>query len=220
MQEDGVEWELVFEFKTHHDHSSHPEEEDITTCFEKVSWIERLQVICLFWPSHSCKWEKTRGEPSIEDILILSEFNFRGINTESLGSVFQGFLMVTANNEMVVVVDIWVVNHSWDLDKIHWDSVTPPKLSGDAPVLDVFEPLVPSFLVELWNDLEILVSDGINRSFGHIFAINIPLWLEEWLNDIITLRAHTKSHWVWSLSFNLSEFFKSLVNLNSCLKTS
>jgi len=64
-----------------------------------------------------------------------------------------GLFLVSTNDKVVVVVDVWDIDDAWDGNKVDWDSVAPPELSGDAPWLDVFKPLVPGLLMELRLDL-------------------------------------------------------------------
>ena len=43
------------------------------------------------------------------------------------------------------------------------DAMTPPQLSTDAPVLDVFKPSVVYFLKPFWHNLDVATADSLQR---------------------------------------------------------
>jgi hypothetical protein len=66
MQKDMLERELVSEAETHHDHTSHPKEDDITSCFKKIPREEGFEIGILdIGPPKSSEGEESRGEPGV-----------------------------------------------------------------------------------------------------------------------------------------------------------
>ena len=60
--------------------------------------------------------------------------------------------MISATNPMIIIVFVWIVDLARNLNKISWDSVSPPKLSTDAPILNVFKPSEPCLFFTLRHD--------------------------------------------------------------------
>jgi len=73
--------------------------------------------------------------------------------------------------------------------------------------------------VGLWGDDEFLVTDSINGTLGHSFAVDIPLRLEERLNNIVGFRAATESHGVGVLFTNEAKFLKLFVDCNTSVES-
>ena len=55
MNIDIMEGDLVGKLKSEHDHSSHPEEDDVETGYENIGWIESIELWCLIWPAQGGK---------------------------------------------------------------------------------------------------------------------------------------------------------------------
>jgi hypothetical protein len=68
---DLLEGKLFVEDQTHKNHLGDPEEQDIVTSFEQVARIEGLEVFIIIGPAERGEGEETRGEPGIEDVIIL-----------------------------------------------------------------------------------------------------------------------------------------------------
>lgn len=85
---------------------------------------------------------------------------------------------------MILILGIGVIDDARDFAKISWDSMSPPELSTDAPILNLFKPVKPCLFVLFRNDKKVLTSDSITRSFGKIFTVNVPLRLKEGLDNI------------------------------------
>ena len=87
-------------------------------------------------------------------------------NTELLSRFFLSFGLVSAHNVVILVLAIRVVDDSGNLNEIGRDTVTPPELARDAPVLNLLQPVEPGALVLLRNNGKLLVTHSIARSFG------------------------------------------------------
>lgn len=53
-----------------HHHPGHPEEDEVTSCFQNGIGVELFQVFCLLRPAEQCEREETRREPSIKHIWV------------------------------------------------------------------------------------------------------------------------------------------------------
>ena len=60
--------------------------------------------------------------------------------------------------------------------------MAPPELTGDAPVLDVLQPVLICFSVVIRNKAELAPVIGIERRLSHLFHADKPLRLDHWLN--------------------------------------
>lgn len=56
--------------------------------------------------------------------------------------------------------------------------------------MTVLEPSEPDLFVKVRNDLETLLANSFTRTRRHLLAINIPLGLEQRLNDVFRSRAN------------------------------
>mmetsp|Transcript_17815 Transcript_17815/g.30196 ORF Transcript_17815/g.30196 Transcript_17815/m.30196 type:complete len:506 (-) Transcript_17815:1701-3218(-) len=87
VQEDGVERQLVGQLETHHHHSGHPEEEDVVAGFEQVAREEGLEVVLVaVGPAEGREREEARGEPGVENVLVLNQLDLGGFDVELLSS--------------------------------------------------------------------------------------------------------------------------------------
>src|SRR5258706_6877208 len=56
-----------------------------------------------------------------------------------------------------------------------WDLMAPPKLTRDAPRLNVLEPLEVNGAPVFWNKGGFALADGFERGLGQRFGVDIPL---------------------------------------------
>ena len=66
-------------FQAKHDHSGHPEEDDVETCDQYTGGIERFHRCGIFGPAQGRKWPQCRGKPGIQNILILVQRDFSAV---------------------------------------------------------------------------------------------------------------------------------------------
>ena len=74
-------------------------------------------------------------------------------------------------------------------DLVGRNTVTPPQLAGDAPRLDVLQPVEPNDLVRIGCQNKLLAADGSDRFGGHRCAVHEPLGHQHWLDDVIRTAA-------------------------------
>ena len=99
--------------------------------------------------------------------------------------VLPSFSLVAADDPMLRVVFIGVVDLARNGHKVDWDAMSPPKLPRDAPILNILQEAVPCGMVLLRSDDQVAVSDSLDSPRGHILTIDVPLWLQKRLNDIV-----------------------------------
>ena len=82
MQVDGGEGHLSGELQSHHDHASHPEEQDIMPCLHHGCGVELGQVrgwgVCL-GPAQGAEGPQARREPGVQHVLLLAQHNIFAI---------------------------------------------------------------------------------------------------------------------------------------------
>ena len=72
----------------------------------------------------------------------------------------------------------------------HWDLMTPPQLSRDAPISDIRQPRLVNFLKTLRDDGEFASLHSLQRGLRHGFHLTEPLLRNNWFDDFATpLRA-------------------------------
>lgn len=60
---------------------------------------------------------------------------------------------------------------------------------------DVVHPVEPGFEVVVRDDLELSVSDHVCSLFSHLFAVHVPLRLQQRLHDVFrTAEKHKNTH--------------------------
>ena len=121
MQVDGVEGELAHEFQPEHDHAGHPEEEDVVTGFHHRRRVVATQIGRIVGPAQSGKRPQARTEPGIQYIGFLSKLGIAAF-AAALGSF-------PCDIDLAAAIAI-----------PGWDSMPPPQLARDTPVLDVSHP--------------------------------------------------------------------------------
>jgi hypothetical protein len=192
---DFLERELVAERKREHDHSSDPKEENIVAGFQKLAGEETRKFRILIWPAKSGEREKRGGEPSVKDIGILLERDLVLAALELFNSSSEGFFFRDSTDPVVfLLVERLVLAGKCRL--VSRDAMSPPELSRDAPRSRVFEPPEPRFLVTFWDDLQFFICHNVARSLGHHLSINVPLWLEQRLDDVLRSGTHWHDHGV------------------------
>ena len=158
VDKDILKWLATCEFQWLKDHTRHPEEDDVITSDKCWGWEVTLEV---FWvdirPAHSWEWPEGRTEPSIQDIFVL-------------------FPAVTFWCFFANVYFTFSIIPSRDL-------VTPPELTRNHPIVDIFHPLKEGIVETRWVEINlvvcVLVSDGILRQLVHFHE---PLRRQTWLN--------------------------------------
>ena len=155
---------------THQYHARHPEEDDVKAGDEDVAGVKLAQVGVR--PALCRKRPQRRGKPGIEHVFVLHERQLGG------ESVFFARCRFVFGD---VGVAVGVIPGG--------DAVPPPELARDAPVLQVFHPVVVGVFPVVRHEFDAAIAHGVERGlgeFGHAFVagqVHEPLVGEVGLDD-------------------------------------
>lgn len=90
--------------------------------------------------------------------------------------------------------------------------MSPPKLPRNTPVSWILHPSVPCIFLWRWWDDKFFIFYYLYHSVWNLCAFNVPLWLNERLNNVGGSLACTKSHFVVFLFYPKIEFFELFFN--------
>ena len=121
-------------------------------------------------------WPKPGREPRVEGCFILTEVGWCevGVARLFLGQA-EGFFGRFGHHKFFHF-------GVGSAEVVGWNAVSPPKLSADAPILDVAEPIVVGVLVFGRVEFEFVVHHGRERDVGKVLHREIPLHAETRLN--------------------------------------
>ena len=165
-------WVAVFIFHEvhgHHDHACYPEEDDVETGYQHISRVECLQALGVFRPAQCAECPQRGAEPCVQYVIVLTQFQiqrqvvFFTCCVFIVGYVYVAFVIVEG-----------------------WDTVTPPQLTGDTPVLNVAHPGVVHVLVLLRHKFDIAFLNSFYSGFSQRFSIGKPLVRQHRLDDNTT----------------------------------
>ena len=122
MEEHGAEWNFPGVLDAQHDHSGHPEEQDVISRFQHCRGVEIVQVFRIFGPAQRRMRPEAGAEPGVQHVGVL--FNIGTVAFLALVRVFYRHRHVPARGAIP--------------DR---DAVPPPELAADAPVTDVLQPI-------------------------------------------------------------------------------
>lgn len=63
--------------------------------------------------------------------------------------------------------------------------MSPPQLPRNAPILQILHPSVPSIGLFLRMNDHFSIFDDVDHFVGNFTALDIPLWFDEGLDDIM-----------------------------------
>ena len=156
---DVAERHLAGEVQRHHDHPGDPEEDDVKARDEDRGGQERLEVLRLLRPAERREGHEGGGEPGVEHVLVA----FQRAGAAFRGSLLYRFFLGARNVDMARVV---VPGR---------DLVAPPELPGDAPVLDVLQPVVVGAGPVVRVELHVAVGDGLEPGLREPLGLHEPL---------------------------------------------
>ena len=162
MQIDGVERHLVHHGQLHHHHPGDPEEEDIRPGHKDRGGEVFGQLRRGFWPAQGADRPKARGEPSVENVGVARQCLARRHGLS--------FSLI----RRTVMVALGVIPHR--------NLVPPPQLAGNAPRLDILQPMVIGLLARLRDDLGRPRPHRLQRGFHDLCGVDEPLVSQHRLN--------------------------------------
>ena len=163
MDEDRVEWDLIHLLHRGKDHTRDPEENDVIARDHNGGRIPVTQLSCLFRPAHRREGPERRGEPRIEHILFTVDMLAVAVGTFSR--------ILAGNGDLAAVVTV-----------PGRDLMTPPKLTGNAPIVHVFHPVEIGLGEAVRHELDPAVLHDLDRLLSQRFHLDEPLRARQRLN--------------------------------------
>eukprot|EP00123_Amoebidium_parasiticum_P018833 comp24297_c0_seq1/m.45554 comp24297_c0_seq1/g.45554 ORF comp24297_c0_seq1/g.45554 comp24297_c0_seq1/m.45554 type:complete len:453 (+) comp24297_c0_seq1:672-2030(+) len=195
MQVHLREGQVAHEAQAHHDHSCHPEEQDVVPRLQQLPRIEPLEVVSLLGPAKDAEGEQARREPRVQHVGVLVQPYAPGIDPKLGCCLCHGLLLCGGHNPVGLVVLVQGLA-PLNLHKVGRDAVAPPQLPGDAPGLDVLQPAVPGLLVQAGDQFEAAVPHGLHGFSSGLGAVQEPLGLDHGLDNVLGAAAHGQHHGV------------------------
>ena len=156
VDQDGVERLFARLLQTREYHTDNPEENDIVSGYQHVGRIEIFIFRCILRPAERGERPQGGGEPGIQRVLILMQVGaaaFRAYRRCTLG-----------NGHLAAVITI-----------ISRNPVSPPELTGNAPVTDALKPVQIGLSEALRNEFKSAGFKCLYRRFRHLFHLDKPL---------------------------------------------
>ena len=135
---DILEWNLPGVFEARHDHAGDPEKDDVGAGNQHAGREEFRQC----GGFHRFMRPQPRGEPGVEHIGVL--------HPALAGRLDLAFCIFRID------LPRWIPD---------WDAVAPPELTGNAPVLDVLQPVVVDFFPAVGEEADEVAPHGV-AGFG------------------------------------------------------
>ena len=169
-------------------HTDNPEENNIVSCYKYVCRIEVFHLLCFFRPAKSRERPECGAEPCIKRILVLMKM---------CAAAFRTFLRhFCSNHNLAALIAV-----------ICRDSVSPPELSGNTPVADIFKPVQICLVKTLRNESELFVIQSFDGSLCHLVHFYKPLWLDHRLYGCSAAVVCSYVMGMWNNLYKKSQLF-------------
>ena len=119
-------------------HTDNPEEDNVVSRHQHICGEEILQIFRLIRPSQGREWPQGRGKPGIQGVLILGQ-----MAAAALGAFLRYRF---CHHDLAALITV-----------IRRDPVSPPELTGDAPVADALQPVQVGFVKALRHESQAVV---------------------------------------------------------------
>ena len=188
-----LERQLTSVVHTEHDHTSHPEEQNVPTCLQHGCRVVVLHVLgVLLRPAERREGPQTGREPCIQYILILLECKCPALS--HLRRTLLSLGLRPANDPPLAVGRVLL--NALHVDKVRRDTVAPPQLPTHAPVLDVFHPPEELALALRWLNHHVVALHLFDSGLGERLAVDPPLRLHDRFDHITRALTHRHHHGV------------------------
>ena len=128
--------------------------------------MELTQGVGVFRPAKGREGPQRRREPGVENVFVLTQGN---VGTEVI--FLAHFFFVAAN----INITRFVIPCR--------DTVTPPQLTRDTPVLNIAHPGEIHVFVLLRYELNVAVLNRFNRRFRQYIGTHVPLVGQHWFDN-------------------------------------
>ena len=180
--------------ETEHDHTGNPEEKNIPAGLEHAGREELLEVEVLsVGPAKNGHGPKSGAEPGIETVRILLKGE---LAAGELGlSLGLSLLLCPANNPLGLFMLALALLTLKD-DAVGRNTMAPPELTRNAPILDIGKPPLVGLVGALGGDLDLALLDDLERGLAHLLHADPPLLGHHGLDDVLGLLAKGNLHGV------------------------
>ncbi len=144
-------------------HTNHPEKDNIISGYQYVRGIKIIQLLCILWPPQRGEGPQRGGKPCIQRIRILCQ-----TGTPAFGTDSRRFF---GDNDLSAVVAI-----------VSRYPVSPPELTGNTPVTDIFQPVQVNFVKTLRYKGKFSVFYRLHGRFGQFIHLYKPLLFDQRLH--------------------------------------
>ena len=141
-------------------HTRHPEEDDVVCGNEHVGGIEVFEVLRGFGITERGEGPERGAEPGVEYVLVLLEL--RASAMRATGGIFLLHYYFAA---------IFAVPRG--------DTVSPPELTGNAPVFDILHPVEICLGESLRNEPYLTLAHHFYRGGGELLHTDEPLFAHD-----------------------------------------
>ena len=157
VHQNGVKGSFSHIFNARENHTGNPEEDDIIAGYQGIGGVEIAKVFGVFGPTQGGEGPQGRGEPSIQGIGVLMQ-----VGAAAFGA--NGYVIFLGHNDFITIIAI-----------PNGQAVTPPKLTGNTPVADVFHPVIIGFFKPFGNNVGLFGTNRFNGRFCQGFHFHKPL---------------------------------------------
>ena len=141
----------VHAVRAHQHHARHPEEDDVEAGDEDVAGVVGFEVGGVVRPALGGEWPQRGGEPGVEHVFVLRQ---RVFGSEVVFFAHGGFVFGDVHLAVGVIPG--------------GDAVPPPELARDAPVLQVFHPVVVGVFPVVRHEFDAAIAHGVERGLGEL----------------------------------------------------
>ena len=158
MDIDFAERHIAHELNAHHDHACDPEEDNVKACNKYIARIKIVKRFGFLRPPQGAKRPQRRREPGIEYIFVLAQFDV-------------SCKLVLFPNIILRIADVYVAI----IVVPGWNTMPPPELPTDTPVLDVVHPVEVSLRPVFRDETNRTTFDSLNGWLGERLNFHVPL---------------------------------------------
>src|SRR5690554_6236636 len=209
MNVDRLARPFAGELQGQHDHPRDPEEDDVEAGNQHTGGVESCQLGSSVRPTQGGKGPQPRAEPGVEYIFVLGQARYAQLlhGLESLGGELGRAAQQTIEAAQAhghVQVALLVVDEVGQLHQVvtggfHFvacdkdvaihvipgrNSVAPPQLTRNAPVLQIAHPRKIHVLVVFGHELDVAILHGFDGRFGQALYCDKPLIGEQRLDNV------------------------------------
>ena len=193
VHQNVLKWDATCVVQGTENHTSNPEEDDVVATSKYACWEERVVVVGAY--ATKCgEGPKCATEPSVENVLVLVD--------------------VCATAMWTTCWIRFLADFRTTIGAVpNWDTVSPPKLTRNTPVADVFHPVEVGVFVAFWVEGDVAIFNCRQSRLSKWLHLYKPLFGNNWLNSCVTTVATANVVCVWNNLLQNAHFLQFCNNL-------